>query len=81
MHSHPSQPALTPEQKAAMPKIKFDCSGFKRNPDGSWVSTKISDIQTPEFTVRVNPGILFKKDRINWSLNVVEALEENCAQS
>jgi len=80
MHSHPSQKPLTEEQLAALPKIRVDCGAFRRNPDGSWTSTRVTDIQTPETSVRVNPGILFRKGRILWGLNVADILDEHCSQ-
>jgi len=58
--------------------IKVLCEAYSRNPDGSWTAIKISDIQTPDKSIRVNPGILFKKDRTMWGIDVVRLLEEHC---
>lgn len=62
-------------------QVKILCNAFQRNPDGSWTSIRNSDIQTPSATVRINPGILFKKGMIQWGIDIVKALEESCADN
>jgi hypothetical protein len=56
-----------------------DCTAFRKNPDGSWETTKVTDIQGPVGAIRLQPGTVFKKGgRIN-SVEVVPLLEQYCA--
>jgi len=61
-------------------QIKIICEAYRKNSDGSWASTRVSDIQTMDESIRVNPGITFKKDRTLWGIDVVKLLEETCSE-
>ncbi|HBE45396.1 MAG TPA: hypothetical protein DDW17_08155 [Deltaproteobacteria bacterium] len=56
---------------------KIMVNEFKKQPDGSWVCIKNSDIVTKAGNmIRVSPGLTFKKDRRLWGLDVVKMLDE-----
>jgi hypothetical protein len=61
-------------------QIKITCEAYRKNSDGSWASTRVSDIQTTDKSIRVNPGITFKKERTMWGIDVVKLLEETCSE-
>jgi len=50
---------------------------FIRNPDGSWTSTRNTDIQTPDGSIRIGPGMVFYKNKRIWGVNIVKILDEN----
>ena len=61
---------------------KISIEEFKKNPDGSWVCTKNSDINTKSNKlIRITPGTTFKKGVIVWGLDVVKALDEISAKN
>ena len=49
---------------------------FKKNDDGSWKCIKTTDIKTPDGIHRVNAGMVFNKNKIQWGLDVCGLLEE-----
>ena len=56
---------------------KIAIEDFVKNPDGSWVVAKNSDIITKAGNViRLTPGIVLKKGRKLWEIDVVEVLEK-----
>jgi hypothetical protein len=61
-------------------KIKVVCEHFNKVSDESWISIKVTDILTTDKSIRVNQGIIFRKDRPIWGIDVVKLLEENCAK-
>jgi hypothetical protein len=58
--------------------ITLSCEAFEKNPDGSWISTHVTDIQSPVGAIRIGPGLQFNKDRPIWGIDVVRLLEETC---
>ncbi|MBN2240153.1 MAG: hypothetical protein JW712_10300 [Dehalococcoidales bacterium] len=77
--SHQQGSHKAPTTSSAIRETKVQCDAFKRNEDGTWISTKITDFPCPAGTVRINPGILFRPGNIQWGVEVVKALEENCS--
>jgi len=50
---------------------------FKKQPDGSWVVAKISDIITKEGSaIRLSPGMFFKQGSKLWGFDLVKILDE-----
>jgi hypothetical protein len=58
--------------------ININCEAYRRNPDHSWTCIKVTDIQTPEGSIRVNPGLTFRKNRPLWGIDVAKLLDDNC---
>ena len=58
--------------------ISIICEAFSKNPDGSWSSVQISDIQASGKAIRIPPGMIFNKNRQIWGIDIVEVLEETC---
>ena len=56
----------------------IQCDAYQKNDDGTWTSIRNNDLQTPIGSVRINPGIVFKPGRIQWGIDVVKTLEDNC---
>ncbi|HEX2966183.1 MAG TPA: hypothetical protein VHO84_10365 [Syntrophorhabdaceae bacterium] len=60
---------------------KIAVEDFEKKPDGSWMVSKNSDIITKAGNViRLTPGIVLKKGRKLWELDVVEVLEKVSAK-
>jgi hypothetical protein len=57
------------------------CEAFTNNPDGSWTSIKNTDIQTSQGSIRIGPGMVFRKDRPMWGVDIVRTLDESCLRS
>ncbi len=56
---------------------KIAIGDFEKKPDGSWVVVNNSDIITKAGNViRLTPGIIFKKGRKLWELDIVEVLDK-----
>jgi len=56
---------------------KIMVNEFKKQPDGSWVCIKNSDIVTKAGNmIRVSPGLTFRKDCKLWGLDVAKVLDE-----
>ncbi len=57
--------------------IKIDIGEYKKNPDGSWICVKNSDIATKSNKlIRISPGTTFKKGVILWGMDVAKTLDE-----
>ena len=56
-------------------KVMISADAFKKNDDGSWESTKNTDIKTPKGIHRLPAGMIFKESRVQWGVNVFEMLE------
>ncbi len=56
---------------------KIAVEDFEKKADGSWIVAKNSDIITKAGNViRLTPGIVLKKGRKLWELDVVEVLDK-----
>lgn len=56
---------------------KITIGDFEKKPDGSWVVVSNSDIITKAGNViRLTPGIIFRKGRKLWELDIVEVLDK-----
>jgi hypothetical protein len=60
--------------------ITIACAAFEKNPDGSWSSTRVTDIQIPGKSIRLGPGHVFKKGMNVWGIDVAQLLDENCPE-
>ena len=60
--------------------IKVNCQTFRRNPDGTWGSILTADINTATGSIRLPPGMTFKKGRTFSGVDVVTVLEQTCAR-
>ncbi|MCX8111270.1 MAG: hypothetical protein N3D15_08495 [Syntrophorhabdaceae bacterium] len=50
---------------------------FKKQPDGTWVVAKISDIITKDGNyIRLAPGMFFKQGSKLWGFDIVKILDE-----
>jgi hypothetical protein len=64
--------------------LKVNCKQWKKNPDGSWVTTSNTDIgYTLEDarTIRLATGFVFQKGTTFYGMDVVGFLEQNCKAS
>jgi hypothetical protein len=59
-------------------KIKITSQAFRKNPDGSWTSVQITDIDTPVGAIRIGPGMTFRKGRTICGIDVATLLDQNC---
>ena len=48
---------------------------FSKNSDGSWTSIQVTDVQIPIGTIRIPPGMTFKKGGTLDGVDLVEVLE------
>ena len=60
--------------------VKVTCQAFQKNADGSWITNRVSDIETGFGLIRLPTGMMFKKERTFQGLNVVALLEKNCVK-
>ena len=58
--------------------IKVVCPAFRKNPDGSWTTTQVTDISISIGAMRLPSGMVFKKDKTLRGIDVVAVLEQNC---
>jgi hypothetical protein len=64
--------------------IKVNCKQWKKNSDGSWVTTSNTDIgytNGDARTIRLATGFVFQKGKKFYGMDIVEFLEENCKAS
>jgi hypothetical protein len=57
-----------------------ECKAFRKNPDGSWESVLITDIQAPIGTIRIQPGTVFRKGGKLSGVDIFSMLEQNCSK-
>ena len=58
-------------------KIRIDSQAFSKNPDGSWTSTKNTDIDAPIGTIRFPHDMPFKKGITFYGIDVAALLDQN----
>jgi len=58
---------------------KMKVEDFEKQPDGSWVCLKPTDIITLTGIIRVGPGFTFKQGIKLWELDVPKVLDQMSA--
>ncbi|BBO83976.1 hypothetical protein [Desulfosarcina ovata] len=56
--------------------VKVSPKEFEKQPDGSWLCVKNSDIKSNYGVYRIAPGTTFEKGKPLWGIDVAELLEQ-----
>ena len=60
--------------------VILPCDAFEKNPDGSWKSIRMTDVQVPLGSIRLSPGMSFIRERFFLGVDFVSLLEEQCSK-
>jgi len=58
---------------------RLPCEAFRKNPDGSWTTTKQVTIEGPSGKVVLAPGQTFREGAQFMGLDLASLLNEQCA--
>lgn len=54
------------------------CEAFRRNPDDSWSSIRVTDVPSPLGAIRIPGGMEFRRGRTLCGVDVAGLLDEQC---
>lgn len=58
--------------------IKVNCQQWRKNDDGSWTTTQVTDVNAPVGTIRLSSEFSIKKGKMLYGVDVIAVLEQNC---
>jgi hypothetical protein len=61
--------------------VKANCKQWRRNDDGSWTTTQVTDVYYTEGdprNIRLSTGFSVRKGALLYGVDVIAFLEENC---
>ena len=64
------------KQPATARRLDIVDEAFRGQPDGSWTSVRVSDVGTPDGTIRIGAGMVFRIGTTLCGIDVAELLEE-----
>jgi hypothetical protein len=61
--------------------VKANCKQWRKNGDGSWTTTQVTDVYYTEGdprNIRLSPEFSVRKGKTLYGVDVIAFLEENC---